>query len=125
MIEKEENMLELAKRLCIEARDLRIDEMRSIENHFWNKKDCNHRKETINHCVKNNIYFTSTANTGYDAMKDFIRIVCPKCGHAMSSSTGSGNGDTLSMQYRCPNCSSVLHLTIPTYGGITFQTKGE
>lgn len=125
MIEKEENMLELAKRLCIEARDLRIDEMRSIETHFWNKKSGDYRKETIRHCVRNNLYFSSSMNTGDDAISEYVKITCPKCGREMERGCGSGNGDTQSMQYRCPKCSSVLHLTIPTYGGISFQTKGE
>ncbi len=103
--------------------DIEVNHMQAIENYFFhNLKVANYRTKAIDFCIEKKLSILTTANNGYELLKRFVYVKCPKCNSSMEGTTGGGNGDCETITYIC-ECGNKANLTIPVDSGLSIEFK--
>lgn len=91
-----------------------LNPLQVAEHTLFDDKECDdYRNEAIDKVLELNVPFTTTQNTIWTFVDRYVIAICPKCGAAMRSTTGSGSGGHYSANFFCPgdHCESVVVLT--------------
>lgn len=88
----------------------------------FNKCQDTYSVRAIKSAIKKNLPFCSTWNNMCDIPKMFIKITCPYCkdGTEMDNNGGGGNGNGMTINFKCPKCSSSCSIS---GGAETFSFK--
>ncbi len=113
---------ELQKHIPIVEGDVEVDPTDTLEHHFFGKhySGVDYRDRAINFAIERRLPVTTTQNNGATLIERFVKVACPVCGADMARDGATGNGESLTTEFRCDHCGVAAELTIPTPGGITF-----
>ena len=105
------------KKLGLNENDIEVDAFRTIVSaEFARGTGKDYRISAIERALRLKIPFTTEQNTIYD-MTDFVLDVkCPTCKTKAKKSGGGGSSYSMTIDYRCGKCKTVISLHFPSVG---------
>ena len=75
-----------------------------------NSKD--YREEALDFLLDKRITFITDSNTSTTLFERIAKISCPKCLSECKMTSASGTSDSMTMNYRCPECDTEIGIPI-------------
>jgi predicted RNA-binding Zn-ribbon protein involved in translation (DUF1610 family) len=102
----------------LKVNDIEVDPMHVVERHFFEKSysRSDYREQVIDLFIKNKKSFCTTCNSVHMFAKNYVQVICPKCGKHLTGSSGCGSLNNHTITYECKKCDVTIGITTPDNG---------
>jgi hypothetical protein len=114
---KKEEALQYVSADAIDA-EIDVDLCRVVVSQEFRRKrfpmdKVDYREAALTRLVRMKAPFSTDGNVGWNAVKRWVRVVCPYCDQPMAPSTSSGSSGGSTHTFACVECGARLDMHMP------------